>query len=173
MGNVIDYIRKNAGLIAKFLLLAVALYFVLFKFKALENWINKMFTNISKSETPTTKDLSNPNYIIDSKIISNYVSEIVASIDRVGTDEIRLDKIYKVLKNTSKQNTISVWNEFKNYQVDNGLKYERTTGTFMKFIGDKVSNLYEVLSNELQDTQSEKNAFTNWTWLLRKKCRLI
>lgn len=134
------------------------------------SWFKSLFTNISKSDVPTDKDLKDPTYNINDKIIDNYVEQIIVATNMFGVDEQALDKVYKNLKATSIQNVIDVWNNFKNRK----LKYSLLSKHYESglILGDDYS-LYTVLKDKLsKGNQSEKNAWINWDNLLRKKAHL-
>lgn len=157
---ILKYIRP--------ILIGVATFFgiiLIYKnYKKITQFFTDKATNLSADETPTSQELNNPTYEISDKVIENYVSDIIIAVDGFGTDEQALDRIYKHLKNSSKKNTVKLWNAFKNRH----LKYNRVTGTFYNVpLGDEMT-LYQVFRSELTNTQSEKNALTNWTWLFKK-----
>ena len=163
---------KSKHFIIAVLFLAATILVVI-NFEKILTWIKNVFNSVTKTDLPQGNDLSNPEYIISDKIIKNYVEELVTAVDKWGTDELALDKIYKILKATDIQNTLNFWNEFNN----RGYYYSPALGQFItgvKFGTDAAQyNLYEVLKFELRDNQSEKNAFVNWDWLLRSQAHLV
>jgi hypothetical protein len=158
---------SNIKIILIAILLITGSYLLYKNFTIITNWIKSIFTNIAPSDTPTSVDLKNPNYILSSKIIKNYVDQIVTSVDKYGTDEITLNKVYQNLQHTSKENVINLWNEFTNRNyIYSPLFGQFLIGITIMSDGAKY-NLYEVLKFELRDNQSEKNCLINWTSLFR------
>lgn len=127
------------------------------------DWFKSLFTNITKNDTPTIPDLSNPNYVISTKIIQNYVDIIDTAVNQLGTDEKLLDDVFKNLKNNDIANTIAVWNEFNNRKH----KYNTWFGDYNMFLGNEY-NLYQVLEYELKNTDDEKRCLVNWKWLFHR-----
>ena len=141
--------------------------------KKIVTWFTNIFTKVKTDDLPTTQDLKNPEYKIDSKIIKNYVDKIDGAVGRLGTDEKALDEVFQNLKSTSIENTVAVWNEFNSRNHN----YSKAIGDYEAGIifGEKL-NLYEVLKSELTGlfaSQSEKNCWVNWDWLLRKRAKLV
>jgi hypothetical protein len=139
-------------------------------------WFKRLFTDVQINDLPTSSDLTDPTYKISPKIISNYVDTIISSIDQLGTDEKSLHNVFLALKNTNIDNTRALWNEYNS----RALKYSPALGQYVRgvtlFTGADQYNLYEVLRSELNgvgSTQSEKNEFVNWDWLLRKQVHLL
>jgi len=156
---------KNFTKILTFALVFILIYVVYRNFTKIVEWFKYQFNKVSVSETPEASDFTDPTFVIDSKIISNYVDILFTAMENMGTDEIAVNDVFLRLKNTAKENTIAVWNEWNR----RGYKYRQMDGTINPLLGGGEKwNLYQVLSSELKNSQSEKNVLTNWTWLLKK-----
>jgi hypothetical protein len=166
-----SFISQNTtSLIKTLVMVAVVIFFVL-NLSSILKWFKSIFTNITVAELPTNAQLNDPKYVISSKIIKGYVDTIIEAVDRFGTDEVSLNNVYQNLKSSSTTNTLAVYNEFKN----RALNYNHWIGDFEKlsFFGEKM-DLYTVLKSELATgSQSEKNAWVNWDWLIRKRAHIL
>lgn len=140
-------------------------YFLYKNYNQIVTWFKNKASNIATSETPTSADLKNSSYVIDKKVISNYVDILYSSMADMGTDEFKMDSVYHNLLNSNKENTIAVWNEWKN----RGYKYRRQDGTINPLLGmGETLNLYQVMQSELTNNLSERNALLNWTSLFKR-----
>jgi len=168
-----ELVLKNLKSILISLFLVAFAIIVYLNSSKLVNWFKSLFTNVSTDDLPTTKDLHTTTYVIENKIIDNYVETIINAIDQFGCDEKALDNVYKILNSTDISNTLAVWNNFKN----RNLKYSSASSHFESgfFLG-KTQNLHSILKSELTGlfvSQSKKNAWTNWDHLLREKAHLV
>lgn len=152
----------------KILFYAAVLFgaFFLYKnYQSVLNWFRFQTQKINSDETPTPQDLINPKFVIDQKIISNYVDVLYSSMSDMGTDEIAMHRVYKNLLNTDKANTIAVWNEWNKRSY----KYRRQDGVINPlFGGGELLNLYQVMQSELTNNDSEKAALINWSTIFRR-----
>jgi hypothetical protein len=164
---MVNYLKYLKPLFIFGFVLGIA-FLIYSNFSKITTWFKSIFTDINPTDTVKQGDLFNPNYVIHDKIITNYVDQIVTAVDRWGTDEMSLQKVFEALKNDSLDNTVKVWNEYKN----RGYLYSPSLGQYVRglttFTGAMPYNLFELLKFELQDSQSEKNVLVNWTWQLKR-----
>jgi|GEM_PF-3664963 hypothetical protein len=171
-----ELVLKNLkSILITLALIAFAIVFYL-NSSSIVDWFKRLFTDVQPNEVPTSSNLTDSTYKISPKIISNYVDTIISSIDQLGTDEKSLHNIFLDLKNTSIENTISLWNEYNG----RALKYSPALGQYVRgvtlFTGAAQYNLYQVLKSELNGlaaTKSENSEWVNWDWLLRTQAHLV
>jgi hypothetical protein len=158
-------LSKNFTKIVFYAAVLFGAYFLYKNYNAVVDWIKNKFNKIDSEKVPTQSDLKNPSYVIDKKIISNYVDTLYSAIRDMGTNEFMINEVFLNLKSSAIENTVAVWNEWnkRNYS------YRRLDGTINPLLGmGENLNLYDVLQSELQHNQSEKNTLINWKWLLKR-----
>lgn len=163
--ELIQSILSNATKIIFYALVLFGFYWLYKNYTTVLNWFKFQFQKIKPDDTPTPQDLKNPKFVVDPKVITNYADVLYSCMADMGTDEVTMHQIFLNLRDTNRDNTIALWNEWNK----RGYKYRRQDGTLNPLLGGgEKLNLYQIMQSELSDSQSEKNALVNWTTLFRR-----